>query len=66
MQVKGDSINNEKIAIIGSGQKFEAFDFAIGDFDGDGYSEIALIFSKRGSNPAWSVSVRIYKINDLK
>ena len=63
--VKGDSINNEKIAIIGSGQKFEAFDFAIGDFDGDGYSEIALIFSKRGSNPAWSVSVRIYKINDL-
>ena len=60
--VKGDSINNEKVAFTG-GDKIEAFDFAVGDFDGDGFKEIALIFVKKQLTSSWSVTARIYKIN---
>lgn len=61
--VKGDSINNEHIALPNSGQKLDAFDIAVGDFDGDGFQEAALIFTKKISVSNWTVSIRIYKIN---
>lgn len=62
--VMGDSINNEKISFP-SGQKIDAFDLAIGDFDGDGWQEIAAVFVKKVTASTWSISVRIYKINSL-
>lgn len=62
--VKGDSINNEKISFP-SGQKIDAFDLAVGDFDGDGWQEIAAVFVKKGTGSTWSISVRIYKINSF-
>lgn len=58
---KGDSISNEKFAFP-SGLQLDAFDFAIGDFDGDGFSDIGVVFVKKQGN-SWSVSLRIYKIN---
>jgi molybdopterin-binding protein len=61
----GDSINNERVALPNSGTKFDVFDLAVGDFDGDGYSEIGLVFVKRQGSGSWSISVRIYKINSL-
>jgi|GEM_PF-1944873 len=61
----GDSINNERAAFPNTGSKVDAFDIAIGDFDGDGYSEVGLVFVKRQGIGSWSVSVRIYKINSL-
>ncbi len=59
--VKGDSINNEKIAFPNA-QRLDAFDLAIGDFDGDGYQEIGAVFVKKNGN-SWNISVRVYKIN---
>jgi hypothetical protein len=61
----GDSINNEKLAILSAGEKFDVFDICAGDFDADGYQELALLFAKRQGTGSWSVSVRIYKINSL-
>ncbi|MBL8007396.1 MAG: T9SS type A sorting domain-containing protein, partial [Ignavibacteria bacterium] len=60
--VKGDSINNEKAALLSS-NKLDAFDIAVGDFDGDGYAEAGLVFVKKQGTGSWSVTVRIYKIN---
>lgn len=58
--VKGDSINNEKMFI--GHPKVEAFDLCTGDFDSDGYEELALMFVKKQSG-TWVIAVRIYKIN---
>lgn len=60
--VAGDSINNEKMFLSSGGAKLDAFDITTGDYDGDGFNEIALILVKKQTS-SWSVSVRIYKIN---
>ena len=61
--LKGDSINNEKLYFPNTGSKLDAFDMCSGDFDGDGYQDLALILVKKISAGSWSVSVRIYKIS---
>ena len=58
--VLGDSISNEKTVINSSG--LDAFDIVSGDFDGDGYQEIGLIFVKKNTS-GWTVSVRIYDVS---
>lgn len=59
--IQGDSISNEK-TIVSSGRVYDAFDITTGDYDNDGFNEIAVVFIKR-SGSSWAVSVRIYNVN---
>ena len=59
--VKGDSIGNEKM-FFSTGAKLDAFDIVSGDFDGDGFQEIGLVFVKKNVS-GWTVTVRIYDVN---
>ena len=58
---QGDSISNEKVIFFPPAM--DVFDITAGDFDGDGYDEIGLVFVKRQGLSNWSMSVRIYKLN---
>ena len=56
------SINDEKT--LPSGTSLDNWDIVAGDFDSDGYDDIALLFVKPLGGTNWSLFVKIYSINE--
>ncbi|HEX9252245.1 MAG TPA: T9SS type A sorting domain-containing protein [Ignavibacteriaceae bacterium] len=56
------SINDEKT--LPSGSSLDNWDIVAGDFDSDGYDDIALLFVKPMGGTNWSLFVKIYSINE--
>ena len=56
------SINDEKT--LPPSSSLNNWDIVTGDFDGDGYDDIALLFVKPQSGSNWSLAVKIYTIDD--
>jgi hypothetical protein len=56
------SVNDERTMTPGS--NLDNWDIATGDFDSDGYDDIALLFVKPLEGSSWSIYAKLYTVDD--